>query len=152
MRRREMRGAADNLAATFISRNNDVAGYWALGMLYAVALAHQTMRMEFDLLNATAQPDGDVARAVAEYYSAYLTQRLDNLVLSAAQIDIVFAVASSEVLTPQLTRGKPFRMSVTLVSDTGRSFSASRTGHCDPHSSLDLRSMRRNGLAKLFGN
>jgi antitoxin CcdA len=35
-------------------------------MLYADALAHQTMRMEFDLLNATAHPDGDVARAVAE--------------------------------------------------------------------------------------
>jgi len=36
---RELRNLAHGLAGTFISRNNDVSGYWGIGMRYRECLA-----------------------------------------------------------------------------------------------------------------
>lgn len=141
-RSRDLQGIANSLVETFISRNNDVSGYWGIGKLYQETIAYSTSKMDLDLLARTAQPGGSIALAVAAHYADYLAFRLDGLVIAAASVSLEFGAAPSSVLSVRSTYGDPFTCSVLITSESGRTYAASRAGHCAPHSPRELRSSR----------
>ena len=58
-RRRELKVVAHSLLCAFLGRNNDVAGYWALGKLCGHALSHGSRHVEVDLLGERMTPAGE---------------------------------------------------------------------------------------------
>src|SRR4029453_12329930 len=49
MKRREMNSLAHSLCAYLCSRNNDIAGYWGIGMLCAVAKRERRSKFSFKI-------------------------------------------------------------------------------------------------------
>src|SRR5262245_59635326 len=49
MKRREMNSLANSLCAYLCSRNNDIAGYWGIGMLCAISKREQKPKFSFKI-------------------------------------------------------------------------------------------------------
>lgn len=67
---KKLRHIAAGIASSFIRRNNDVGGQWALGLLYRDAPEDQRMRL--NLLDHTTVPSTNIVRLVARNYGEFL--------------------------------------------------------------------------------
>jgi hypothetical protein len=146
---RALRGIANGLVDTFVSRNNDVSGYWGIGQIQheleglAIAVA------ELDLLNGDAVPDGPVGRALIAHYSGYLAEklgksRLGPLDVTEAKVIVEFGAFGEAASYDHLgIPGAPFNCKVLLAGRNGRVYSAMRAGRSRPHDpGREQRSLR----------
>lgn len=134
---RKLRHIAGGLNDSFIHRNNDVGGQWALGLLYLEAPAD--LRVQLDLLEHTALPPTKIAEQVARNYGAFLLRaaikkgvRMEEL--AAASMEVRFNVSDAQLPeAPGIFVGDPFVCTVTLVLQDGRIACAKRPGRCRRH-------------------
>ncbi len=152
MSQRVLKGMAIGLAETFISRNNDVLGYWGIGQLYREAQEQSVSEVTLDLISNCSHPSNRIANIELAHYRSYAANllscfRMSLANLSEATINIKFGTygACSE---PQWhSHGDPFVCTVTLRSSRGRIYSAMRAGCAAPHNpSRELRSARTYAL------
>ncbi len=87
-RRRELNGIAGNLPGSFVSRNNDVAGYWAIGKLCALALQTANGAISIELLNKRLTPPSPELEPMLDQYKARLVSSLEKRSFS---LDLVIA-------------------------------------------------------------
>jgi hypothetical protein len=67
-RRKAFQDAARGLLGAFVSRNNDVGGYWAIGKLYAHARRSRSPEVRIDLIESTiAPPSAEFADLIAHH-------------------------------------------------------------------------------------
>lgn len=66
-----LRHVAAGIADSFICRNNDLAGYWAPGLMYREAEA-QPHTILLDLMSELAEPAAPHCLQVARKYAAYM--------------------------------------------------------------------------------
>jgi hypothetical protein len=131
----KLRHAAAGLLGSFVSRNNDLWGHWALGPLYARAHGAGGM-VELRLLDAGAFPGAQECITVARRYAIFLRRTLAALGLRRDELhraDIVLAfdiVPGADLV--RLAPGNPFLCTVTLALRDGRSASCRAYGHCLP--------------------
>ena len=142
-RRKELRGAAFGLLGSFVSRNNDVSGYWALGRLYEHAVKTNASNVCVDLLNLTiTPPSGDFA-AMATHFQRMLgaqlaARRLPDDWVRGATICVEFG----RVKCPE-TPGDVFNSIVLITDDKGRTHGATASGACWVHDPVrEARSTR----------
>jgi hypothetical protein len=133
-----LRGIASGLVETFVSRNNDVSGYWGIGQIQREIGGSPDAFVDLDLLHGKATPDGPIARELVAHYSVYLSASLarEGFSLSgitAAKVLIEFG-AFGEVSSPDFSAiGNPFTCKVILANGSGKVLSAVRAGHSWPH-------------------
>lgn len=149
-RRRELKAIANGVLSSFISRNNDVSGYWGLGKLYRHALNHDISCIEIDLIQDCMHPAGEEFDPMVQFY-AYMLRRLQarlgmpSLWLVEARLVITFG-ASSQPAT-KATWGQPFESELVIKDDLGRGWSVSLMGWCAPHDpEREIRSTRVRNL------
>ena len=136
---RLLNGVAAGLADSFIGRNNDIGGYWAMGLLYRSALRSGDGRVILDLLSTETNLGDRVCRTAASTYSAHLQRLLEAFevpsdLVSSATISAEFGRESPEHgWTPRRTAGDPFLCTVTLSDSRNREHVARRAGWCRPH-------------------
>ncbi len=136
---RELKGISCSIADTSISRNNDVSGYWGLGMLYKEAITHGTLHVAMSLLTGLTEPAAPVSQTMVARYADYLSRRLAGLQIRGAHISVSFRTAILHAPALTGTDGDPFVCTVTLIATTGQIYSCSRAGRCRPHSSSNER-------------
>lgn len=112
----------------FVGRNNDLGGYWALGLLYRDAPADLVVQLR--LADGTASPSTPATMAATRNYAVFLRRALlkkgiawDEL--AEANVEIRFTA-----LPEQHFRGDLFTCTVTLASHAGRHATATIQGHC----------------------
>jgi len=133
------------IAGSFTSRNNDVDGYWALGMLRSYADANNIERLRFDPMKGHVEPEDALLLRVAETYRRMLVRQL---ITRRIAID---AVVSAEVIlsfdrdAPATTDGSPFSCTVRLTDARDRAEELSIAGRCAPH---DPQRERRSGRSE----
>jgi hypothetical protein len=135
-RRRELRGAAHGLLGAFVSRNNDVAGYWALGKLYKHAKATSVDEVRVDLVKSTIMPPNAQFAGMIEFFNQMLASQLEarglpSDWLTAAEIAVRFT-GQKDANQP----GDTFECSVTLTDDRRRPHQARASGACWVHSAF----------------
>ncbi len=150
MRSRILRGVAAGLAGSFVSRNNDSGGYWALGKLRSLASQVGTaeVRIQIKPLVVGGAP------LISEIGTRY-SEMLERLVAKAgcpsdsverAEIVVYLAVDHPAAVAERDTWGDPVVCDVTLVDRDGRQASARRVTVCGPHDPrLERRSTRSGG-------
>ena len=146
---RVLKSVANGLVGTFVSRNNDVSGYWGIGQIQREIEGRPETVVELDLLHAKATPEGPIARTLIAHYSMYLFASLarEGFTLSevtAAKILVEFG-NFGEAKAPDLfsTIGQPFNCKAVLASQSGKTFSAVRGGLSRPHNpAIERRSLR----------
>ena len=138
MGRRELNGVVAGLASSFISRNNDVDGYWSVGLLRSFADQHQLQTLRFDILNGPTQPDDPLLVRVCCAYQTALARQLvarsiDRPVIVEAEILVSFDSAGSRTTARAATYGSPFSCSVRLLDDHKKEHRKTLFAHCAPH-------------------
>lgn len=150
--RRKFNHAAAGLLSKFLTRYNDIDGYWALGVLYSEARAFDK-RVEIDILNGRAQPDLPACMSVARSWALHLREALGRHgiapdALAAATISLEFGVAPMPKLPSYPNHhnyGADFLATLCLQARDGRAFSRRDRGYCMPHDEFwGRRSTRRD--------
>jgi len=134
-RRKELGSLANGLVRSFVSRNNDVDGYWGLGKLYAFAKAQATTQLTIDLLTQEIVPQSAQLEIVAQTHGEKLVSMLSAYGgcitwVESAHIILRFNPHGIEAL-PRL--GDPFICRCQITDDRGQQYEAVVEGHCRPH-------------------
>jgi hypothetical protein len=147
-RRAEHHNLANALLSTFVSRNNDVDGYWAIGRLRLDTERLNTQVVELDVLAGTSAPDTSDGRFVASFYREWIGTRLAKLREPAgvASVSVRLNFAPEEPL--RFSReisvyGAPYTCEVAVTSSSGATRVSRHTGRCAPHDpKIEHRSTR----------
>jgi hypothetical protein len=144
---RALKSIANGLVETFVSRNNDVSGYWGIGQIQR-ELGHPDAVVELDLLHGKATPNGPIARELVTRYSAYLSESLardgfNHSAITTAKVLVEFGAAGEAGTADFASTGIAFNCKAVLASRSGKIFSAMRAGNSYPHDpKRELRSKR----------
>lgn len=76
IRKHEIKNIACGLLSTFVSRNNDVLGYWGIGKLHGLMIQTKTLEITIDLINHTMIPHAPTFQLMVKYYSERLQESL----------------------------------------------------------------------------
>ena len=137
-RRKELKGVAYGFLSSFVSRNNDINGYWGLGKLYQFAVENGTDEIEMNLSKNDCIPSNTIPKAIIAQYSQALSimfekQGLPKFWLSKAIVRIKFAQSDDADSSVRGYLGDPFQCSVILQDDLGKDRLASTFGRCRVH-------------------
>lgn len=130
---KKLRHIAAGTVSSFVCRNNDVGGQWALGLLYRDAPQDQLMQL--NLLDRTAMPPTGVTQAVARNYGEFLRRAASRQgvpldAFAAARVALRFNADLEIPGEGWEVVGDPFLCTVTLTLKDGRAATAQRTGRC----------------------
>lgn len=152
-RRKELKGIASGIASRFASRNNDVDGYWAMGILYKLAYERDGNQFVLNLMTNESSPPFKHAQKVAEPFFDFLQRQLlkkgfEEHQITKAIIELEFNVAPTkrQIIYKQ-TWGEPFVCRVSITDDLNKKHVYEERGWCglhDPHK--EHRSIRRFAL------
>lgn len=138
-RRRDLKGVAEGILGTFMSRYNDIDGYWALGQLYKRALETGTKAVTIDLIDMTATSDSSLVEQLATRYQPifrrmYAAKKIPDDWVVEGKIRLTFntSVSQPTYLWPDHF-GDPFLLVVEIKDDLGRLRVAQTVGRCRPH-------------------
>lgn len=141
-RRKELKNVAAGLYGSFISRNNDVAGYWGIGKLCSLAQATETTTVQLNLLTQTIAPTSPQFTKLLAGYHSILRKHLSargipfNWVVSA-NIELEFDPEDHpKKHVPIVTWGNYFKLSVAIVDDKDKEHSISGFSYCGPHNPM----------------
>lgn len=132
-RRKELRGAAFGLLGSFVSRNNDVSGYWALGKLYKHAVQAKASTVLVDLLDLTITPPNDDFAAMALHFQQMLGAQLKARGLPADWVRAATVSVEFERARSPNALGDVFNCIVLITDDEGRKRHAIANGTCWMH-------------------
>lgn len=138
-RRRELKSIASGIAAYCVSRNNDIGGYWAMGIFLRLALAQGSDAISIVTSNSDSRPE------IEEFRQNFLSQFQSSQhplyrFISGFTVDFKFDPYSHSNLWGQMYR---VTCTVHILDDLGKQRSASAISHCYPHNpAWEIRSAR----------
>ncbi|EAA8388585.1 hypothetical protein OZ379_003129 [Salmonella enterica] len=149
-RRIELQGIVNALNGSFVSRNNDFSGYWAIGQLKSFAIESGLNSMSFSLIIPNTDCISHLQRYIVHYYTGMLEdllrkQQIPHFWVNDASIMLDFKVDEENAWLHECsTLGEPFKCGCQIIDDTGRSYSSIIDGRCLPHSVMrELKSTRK---------
>lgn len=140
---------AAGLCGSFASRNNDLAGYWAIGKLRSLAEQYSQSAVSLDLLAPSMQPlSPEFAQVLADYHLLLrkLASRSGILLetINAAYITVDFLPSPwPRANYDKKQWGQQFLVTVSISSDGRADGIVSHAGYCRPHD--PNRERRRSG-------
>ncbi|WP_378178258.1 hypothetical protein [Aquimarina sp. SS2-1] len=75
-KRKLFKNIANGVLGSFVSRNNDVQGYWGIGKLYSLMINKDKYEVEIDLINLTILPNKSEFNNMIEYFSNQLFNQI----------------------------------------------------------------------------
>ena len=139
-RRRELKSIASGIALHCVSRNNDLGGYWGLGVLYLTA-----QKMGVDQLRIDIMSDHELPEALALFRHNFRDHYGNEKYRISHFIEgfIVEYKFDPQSGTPFTGRMAQAICSVHILDDLGIFRTAMATSYCYPHDPLrEHKSMR----------
>ena len=140
MGKSNLKGIAHGLLGTFISRNNDIGGYWGLGVLRKLAESNGLNQIEIDLL--CEDEESEAIECCKRRYSHWLETNLERTGLTLGSLRVArirLRFANDFGAYPNAirdTRGFPYECLVEIRRVSNRSEIVSRVGVCAAHDPL----------------
>jgi hypothetical protein len=139
-RRRELKGIANALNSSFVSRNNDFHGYWSLGLLKHFALRDGGTSVDLSFPLPQPEASDKLIHFLVRHYTNMLTnllnrQRIPHEWVSNVSITLDFR---PQIKDAALIEGaasiEPFACHCKITDDRGRHFASTLYGRCWMHS------------------
>lgn len=152
-RRKELKSIASGLYGSFISRNNDVAGYWGIGKLCLLAQQHRMRIVRLDLLAGSIAPERPEFAKLISGYGAKLKTHLSARGVPESWITSVIIELDFNPeypvgkQIPISTWGDLFKLTVTIRDDTQKRHEVHGYSYSAPH---DPRRESRSGGTERF--
>jgi hypothetical protein len=148
-RRAKLTNIASGLCGSFASRNNDLNGYWSIGILRSLADKYGRTSVSLDLLTSSMQPSSCEFVPVLARYHQLLAKLVD---LSRIELDEITTAHVTFDFAPRpwprascyrSNWGDQFILTVT-INAAGRTAGIARhVGYCRPHDpARETRSIR----------
>jgi hypothetical protein len=120
-----------------MSRNNDSAGYWALGFLYSLALELQKKTVTLSLLGGESTAGNILCETLGTKYGAFLLERMSRRGIphhwvESANLTIQFEHHAAATYGP-ISSGRPFLIQLRVNTTFAKSLVLERVGYCWPH-------------------
>lgn len=140
--RKHFKGVAFGFAGHFVSRNNDIFGYWAMGQLYKHALENSSSTIKIDLLSQTISPSNQAFKYAVNAWNKRFLKTIENLAVPTtwvtnASITIIFEKVSVSEDGVQRAAdeylGAAFTCAIEIIDDLHRKRVAIMRGRCRPH-------------------
>jgi hypothetical protein len=138
-RRSELKSIASGVLGSFVSRNNDIGGYWGLGKLFLYARQRAESQLSIILIPRELMPSIEPLATVARKYGNMLVSIMERRYLPAswllsASIEIEFESSSvkPQIFDPHRA-SRPFRCRLVFIDDLGRKHECAAAGRCWPH-------------------
>jgi hypothetical protein len=138
-RRKVFKGVAIDIARSFVSRNNDVDGYWGVGKLHSLAKENSTSKIRIDLSEESSATLPTFASMIGRYRSMIEAQAAARgLKLQTCSIEVEFDLPRNII-----DGENGFRCWLTIVDDRGKAWSHMVSGRSHPHDpKRESRSLR----------
>ncbi len=139
-RRKELKSVAYGVADHFVSRYNEIDGYWALGILYKQANHNKIHTITLDIIKQEIHPNQIDPTDLLTYFHSYLNKLLINhhfkpAIIQKAIIEINFHIQATDLENLYKNiYGDPFECTVYLTDDLHKTFFSKRRGCCKEHS------------------
>lgn len=145
-----LKNIASGLCGAFTSRNNDVGGYWAIGILRLLAMQQKQTTVTLDVLALSMQPPLPAFAAPLERYHHLLPKLarvsgVDHEKISVAVITVDFAPLPwpwAIYFAPDC--GDQFIVTVHIQADGRLDGVARFAGYCHPHDPARERQSNRS--------
>lgn len=146
-RRKDFKTIADGLVSSFVSRNNDVYGYWGIGKLYSHMVSARSMELKIDLIQRTIEPQNEEFKILISNFANRLmnqtkNRRLNNEYLKKAEFTII---GFPNELSPCFGRMAPNKVNCRLMitDDLNREHVSQANTWCREHDpEKELKSAR----------
>ena len=148
--RRELKGIAAGIVGKFSSRNNDIGGYWAMGVLYRNAVRNGSTVVKLNLLTGEIEPQIKNVGMLVSTFREYLFSRLkavgfEEYQITGATVELKFGLEENPIksVLKKDTWGEPYLCSVFLIDDFCKCRSFKKGGWCAQHNpKLERQSTR----------
>ena len=146
-RRKEFKTIADGLLSSFISRNNDVQGYWGIGKLYSHMLQSNSMTIVIDLITERITPDSFEFQCLTSGFADRLQTQVKNQKINRKHLssaELILTGFPNEPI-PSLGQYAPNRMNCRFIitDDLGKKHICEKNVWCREHNpEKELRSTR----------
>ena len=132
-RRRELKCIASGLAHHCVSRNNDIFGYWGVGILHRLAKERVVESLSIPVMSsASSESPGPELRSFKASFLERFQAARHGLVRRVETIEVEFRFERHSYCK---VRGQCARATCTvhLIDDLGKRRSASASTFCYPH-------------------
>lgn len=140
MKRKLLKDLAGAIASSFISRNNDINGYYGVGALYKQTNELNTNQIQLDLLTGNTIPvEIDAKYTIVCYYEFFLKQLLSRNFqknhIKKVTIQLVFNCTTNgqEKIYENIRWGNPFSCNVTITDDLEKDHTVKIISYCRIH-------------------
>jgi hypothetical protein len=135
--RSSFRRAVRGVSGSFLSRNNDVGGYWGIGLLYLHAHQRRSRSIKIDLLARQMVPPSEQFETMFDFYARLLIAQFNGHQnperwITGAKIYLEFNAATDS----DVNGSSPFTSIVQIVDDTGQRYVVQAKGRCRLHDPL----------------
>lgn len=135
-RRKQFKGICHDILETFVSRYNDLDGYWALGQYVAFLDRLGERQLQFRMRDSTVAPESLSGAVSAEYYRRAVLRMMEaNAMPQAWLADATIKVS---IVAPARAACE-----IEIVSDLGRTYRSECTITARAHDPVD--ELRRTG-------
>jgi hypothetical protein len=136
-KRKLLKNIANGTISSFISRNNDVSGFWGIGKLYSLMIASKIMTVKIDLIKKTIEPRNDEFKLLVNKYSEYLfcqmkKQGLKEEYLFKAIIE-VRGITNKSVSTIGRSSLHKMHCKIIIENDLGKTHMIKKSVLCRKH-------------------
>lgn len=147
-RRKQLKNIAYGLLSSFISRNNDVNGYWGIGKLFALMENSANYCIQIDLISKSMIPADDEFERLIDEFSNKLQRHLKSVDFShehLAEARIILTGYSNEHnMLSEPTALHRVNCLFKLTDDVGTTHSAEKNIWCRRHNpNLESKSTRQ---------
>jgi len=137
-RRKELKNIASGILGSFISRNNDVVGYWGIGQLNLHAHRQSVTKVCIELISCSISPPNTLFSKLVSGYRDVLIARLNKMDIhpswvAAAIIELDFKPDVPFQFVPMTTWGTLFKLTVSITDDRGIKHAVTSYGYSGSH-------------------
>jgi len=128
--RGRIRNIAHGLLGTFVSRYNDIDGYWGIGILRLFAEQNGLSKVDIDVTNPPIPFErGTPVSIIEEKYQRWLRnalvrEKIDPESVTGAKIELRFSTFEEFPNIIRDTRGQPYVCTVRIARANGNTYEA----------------------------
>ncbi|WP_201917435.1 hypothetical protein [Aquimarina mytili] len=120
-KRKLLKNIANGILGSFISRNNDVNGYWGIGKIYSLMIISESLEIEIDLIRKAISPSNDELNLLVSHYSDYLFDQLSKQEIQRSNLSQAKIIIVGNPNNPCLSLGRlaPHKMNckITIIDN-----------------------------------
>lgn len=125
-RRKQFKGICHDILGTFVSRYNDLNGYWALGQYVAYLERRGKHQLQLKLGNEIGVPDNSSAVVAARYYRGAVLRMMNAQAMPEAWL-------ADGAITFSIVASSQAACEIEIVCDLGRTYRSQCTIDVRPH-------------------